>query len=294
MSEMKTYLTPQHPFHCVESEVIFSGQTASVALAQLARLKFEFVNFHHAVVGPEWSTNGQLEGDYRHKVSFVCSGSASLIFDGVALELKPGYAYWTPSSTLVERHCEKRYEEFHLTFYCELIDGIDLFSDWPERRPFCVGRWDMDSWRSQWAQKPLSLNAHVRLQGQLYQWMAENFEDLDKIVARHSQMFTRYTRVFELTESQLTADLRISDMARAHGISLEAFSKAFMRDLGISPKTYLNRRLNQQACQFLIATDWPVKMVAHKLGFLDEYYFSRFFAKMNGLSPAKYRKNSRS
>jgi len=291
---MKTYLTPQHPFRCLESEVIFTNQSASVTLAQLSRIRFEFVNFHRVVVGPEWSTNGLLEGDYRNKVSFVCSGSASLIFDGIPLELRPGYAYWIPSSVLVARHCEQSFEEFILTFYCELIDGIDLFSDWPERRPLCVGHWDMDAWRSQWTRKPLSLNAHVRLQGQLYQWMAESFENLDKIVAQHSQMFTRYARVFELSGSRLGADLRISELAQAHGTSLEAFSRAFTRDLGISPKAYLNRRLNQEACRLLTTTDWPLKMIARKLGFSDEYYLSRFFSKMNNTSPSYYRRMFRS
>ena len=57
----------------------------------------------------------------------------------------------------------------------------------------------------------------------------------------------------------------------------------------MSPKAYLNRRLNQEAIKLLICSDAPVKEVAYKLKFADEYYFSRFFKKLNGVSPTPYR-----
>ncbi|MCX6972432.1 MAG: helix-turn-helix domain-containing protein [Verrucomicrobia bacterium] len=64
---------------------------------------------------------------------------------------------------------------------------------------------------------------------------------------------------------------------------------SFARDTGFSPKSYLNRRLNQEACHYMSGTDLPIKEVARKFRFADEYYFSRFFYKMNGMRPGKYR-----
>ena len=74
-------------------------------------------------------------------------------------------------------------------------------------------------------------------------------------------------------------------------LPLHAFSMTFSRSVGMSPKAYLNRRLNQEAIKLLIRSDAPVKEVAFKLGFADEFYFSRFFKKLNGTPPAPYRRS---
>lgn len=286
---MKTPVNTSGRSCCWKSDVLFTDRSASSILAKLERIKFKFNNFHHNVVGPEWSTDGVAESDYRHHIHFFCSGSAHFIYEGASMELRPGYVYWIPSNVLVARHCDYHFEEFILTCHCELIDGIDLFIDWPEHKPMCVGQWDMDTLHDEWSRKPLSLNTYMRLQGQLYERMANYFGDLDKIVAYHSLMFTRYARVFELSEARLGVNLRVAELAQAHGASLHAFSMAFTRDFGISPKAYLNRRLNEEACRLIATTDWTVKKIAHHLRFSDEYYFSRFFSKMNGMSPTKYR-----
>ena len=68
------------------------------------------------------------------------------------------------------------------------------------------------------------------------------------------------------------------------------FSTAFSRSTGISPKDYLTRRLNQEALRWVINSDLKMKEIADKLRFSDEYYFSRFFKKLNGCSPVAYRR----
>ncbi|BCM93503.1 hypothetical protein IAD21_05394 [Abditibacteriota bacterium] len=277
-------------FLCQQSEVIFTKKTASSSLAKLSRIKFKFVNFHHNIVGPEWSTGGFALADPRHHIHFFRSGSAQITHEGVTTEMKPGYAYWTPCNLPVSRHCEATFEEFILTCNCEMIDGIDLFQDWPERRHLCVGPWDMDSLPLAWSEAPLSLNTLMQLQGQLYQWVGQYFGGLDAIIAHHALMFSRYANVFNWSESRLGANLRVAELAGIHGTSLQAFTTAFTRDLGISPKAYLNQRLNQEACQLIVNTNWTIKAIAKHLGFDDQYYFSRFFTKMNDLSPINYRR----
>jgi YesN/AraC family two-component response regulator len=69
---------------------------------------------------------------------------------------------------------------------------------------------------------------------------------------------------------------------------------AFKRSIGLSPKDYLMRRLNQEALQHVINTNLHMKEIAEKLRFTDEYYFSRFFQKLNGTPPSRYRKEFRS
>jgi AraC-like DNA-binding protein len=70
---------------------------------------------------------------------------------------------------------------------------------------------------------------------------------------------------------------------------VDAFSTAFSRNIGISPKEYLSRRINEKALAMVTHTDMKMKEIADALRFSDEFYFSRFFKKMNGQPPSAYR-----
>lgn len=277
-------------FRYRELETVLTDHANRRELDEAARIRFKITGLHRAVVGPEWSSNGRLETDWlHHHINFVYGGQARVVHAGKATILRPGHAYWFPPIP-VERICRHRYKGFCLKFRCELIEGVDMFLDWPDRHPIHLGRWDMARLRREWRRKPITLNACLRLQGMLAQWAAECFPGLDKIIAHHREIHSRFERVLDLIDERLNANLRISGMARVHGASVSAFSHAFERALGLSPKAYLNRRLNQEACRLVVNTDWRIKAIAEKLRFADEFYFCRFFTKMNGIPPATYRR----
>jgi AraC-like DNA-binding protein len=134
----------------------------------------------------------------------------------------------------------------------------------------------------------------MRLQGFLQQAFAENFEELDSTVQSALRVHADYGQVFDLIDQRLDAGLQVADLARKHGVSLNSFSRAFRHRFGVSPKTYLNRRLNAEACDLMLSTDLRARQIAERLGFADEYYFNRFFSKMNRCSPLRYRRRFRS
>lgn len=263
--------------------------TCATQLERAAHLRFNIVGLYHSTVGPTWSSHGQEQSDFFHYVHFACGGRARIFHRGQPLELLPGFAYWMAGNTPVVRDAASRYEHYVLKFRCELIPGADLLLDWPERKPVRLGPWSRDQWEDEWLQSKFTTNVILALHGQLRLWLAEAFPDLDRIIDYHYETFARFERALDLLEQRLGADLRIQELARAHGTSLHAFSMAFERSIGLSPKAYLNRRLNQEACALLFNTDWRIKEIARKLSFADEFYFSRFFSKMNGISPRRYR-----
>lgn len=90
--------------------------------------------------------------------------------------------------------------------------------------------------------------------------------------------------------------------AVATGLSLEQCAKR----LAISSRT-LRRKLQQRgltyltivdevriglACSYLEKTDFPVEMIAERLGFKEPTSFSRAFKRLNGCSPRAFRQNS--
>lgn len=268
---------------------VMTDHTHPIEIERAAQIRFRIVGLYHSIVGPEWSSRGHAESDCFHYIHFVCGGSASITHEGRTLKLQPGRAYWLAGNTPVIRDTAVRYETYVLKFRCESEAGADLLLDWPERKPLCLGPWERSRWEPCWTRTPLPATTCLALQGQLRLWMAEAFPDLDKIIAHHHRTFARFASALEMLEERLGAGLRIADLAAAHGTSLHAFSMAFERHIGMSPKTYLNRRLNQEACRLLLNTDWRIKEVGRKLAFADEFYFSRFFTKMNRTSPGKFR-----
>ena len=269
---------------------LFTDRTLARELERAAHVRFRIIGLFHSVVGPEWSSRGEEQTDFFHYIHFACGGRARIFHRGNPLELEAGQAYWLTGNTPVVREAADRYEAYVLKFRCESAAGADLLLDWPARAPLCVGPWDRTRWEPAWRQGPLTTNVCLALQGQLRMWLAEGFSGLDEIITSHHETFSRFTKALSYLEENLGAGLRVSDLAREHGTTPHAFSMAFERHVGLSPKAYLNRRLNQEACDLLLNTGWRLKEIAGRLGFGDAFHFSRFFSKMNGVSPAGYRR----
>lgn len=273
---------------------IFTEQDAPAALLQSQALHFEVIGLFHSEVGPEWSSHGRAEGDCFHHIDLVVGGDARVRHGKLTMELKPGSAYFFPGVTPIVRECARRYEAFWLRFRCSWISGFDPLLHWQERTPLCLGEWDKSEW-----QVPLRGNALpdsrmlLRWQARLTRWFADALPDVDSILNEQARTHAQFATVFDLIDENLTADLRMEALAKAYGGSVQTFSRNFSKVLGQSPKTYLNSRLNQRAILLVLSSALTMKEIAAELHFSDEYYFSRFFTKMNGNSPSRYRSDMR-
>ncbi|WP_442591494.1 helix-turn-helix domain-containing protein [Pedobacter sp. AW31-3R] len=67
------------------------------------------------------------------------------------------------------------------------------------------------------------------------------------------------------------------------------FSALFKKRTGFPPIEYFNHLKIQKACQYLQFTQLRIKEIAFKIAINDQYYFSRLFTKVMGLSPSEYR-----
>ncbi len=127
------------------------------------------------------------------------------------------------------------------------------------------------------------------LRATLLSWLAKALPELDDVIRGHLATHIQFTKAFSLIENRLGADLRLSALADAQGLSIAAFSAAFARNIGMGPKEYISRRINEKALTLVTYSDMKMKQIAEILRFSDEFYFSRFFKKMNGRSPSTYR-----
>lgn len=83
--------------------------------------------------------------------------------------------------------------------------------------------------------------------------------------------------------------LSLDEIAREVNLSSSHFSYLFKKKTGFSPMEYFNHLKVQRACQYLLLTKLRIKEISHEVGIDDQYYFSRMFTKIMGVSPNEYR-----
>jgi AraC family transcriptional regulator of arabinose operon len=91
-------------------------------------------------------------------------------------------------------------------------------------------------------------------------------------------------------QDNINALIRLDDLSRISGLSTSHYSAIFRAKTGYSPIEYFNQLKVQKACQYISFTTMPIKSIALSLGIEDQYYFTRMFTKLMGISPNQYRK----
>jgi AraC family transcriptional regulator of arabinose operon len=82
----------------------------------------------------------------------------------------------------------------------------------------------------------------------------------------------------------------LEQLANLQGLSISQFSRHFKLKTGSTPIQYFNFLKIQHSCQYLYFTEKSVKEICVALGFDDQFYFTRLFKGLMGMSPTQYRK----
>lgn len=164
---------------------------------------------------------------------------------------------------------------------------------------------------------PPSGNSRIEERLLLFEEMLQNVEDhfkLEKVIyaniclkqfltsikhlhiyrlARKEPENDLFKKVITYMKNNLHKNIRISDLAEICNCSNSNIYKLFKQNLDSAPKDFFIHLKMERARKYLIQTNLKVKVIGTKLGYEDQYYFSRIFSKHIGQSPAKYRKEEK-
>ncbi|RKD90921.1 AraC family transcriptional regulator [Mangrovibacterium diazotrophicum] len=133
----------------------------------------------------------------------------------------------------------------------------------------------------------------------------ENLEYISQSLPRLIASFTYLTQFRSINEQfskdpvsqsinfmleNINRKFKLDELASAVKLSASHYSRLFLYRTGHSPIDYFIQLKIQRACRLLDSDDRSIADIARDIGFDDQFYFSRQFKKVMGLSPREYRK----
>ena len=97
-------------------------------------------------------------------------------------------------------------------------------------------------------------------------------------------------RVSAHVERNISARIRIRQLARLVGLSSSHFCRAFKCSFGVSPRAYVLRRRIEVAQALMLTTPDPLSAIALSCGMCDQQHFTRSFRRIVGETPSTWRR----
>ncbi|MGG1365553.1 AraC family transcriptional regulator [Priestia megaterium] len=85
--------------------------------------------------------------------------------------------------------------------------------------------------------------------------------------------------------------ITLDKLTRLSNLSSSHFINSFKQTLGVTPHQYLLKIRIERAKEKLQRSSLPLSETAYELGFTGQTHFSRYFKKITGMSPLKWKQN---
>ncbi|MBQ7336291.1 MAG: helix-turn-helix domain-containing protein [Clostridia bacterium] len=222
------------------------------------------------------------------RLYFVLDGSGMLYSADERVELTPGVVYLAP--------CGMKYGFFgtdsvtKLFFHINLTltpGGYDAFSHCGRFFSLPYEREKMKRLVEQYrGEDPCG---HFALKSELYRVVGEFVRQARASSAERVGYSKCVADAVRYIHRHLRADLTVKEIAEAVFCSQSKLSALFRQEVGQSVACYTEDLLMSEAQTLLIYSETPIGEISERLGFCDQFYFSRRFAKRFSVSPKEFR-----
>ena len=216
------------------------------------------------------------------------SRPSRIAFGDFSCALEPGVWLFIPALQTVRHDQEDGLTLMSIHVNAELYSRLELFSS--GARVLCGHAPEMREAFCAFLDRKADFGNAFSLHGLLWQFLA------DKIlpqIASPEHLLNRYRGFSSLLETMGKNpynNLTVNEMASIMNMGRESFVKHFAAETGESPKAFFNRMRASAAARELGDPALSISEVAARFGFPNVFYFSRFFKRHLGTSPAIYRK----
>ena len=261
--------------------------SSMICRANSLRLRLGYAGY--TTVDTRWKTESLATPFSR--LYIIDKGNGVLSAGDQKVILEPGKAYLLPAGLPCSYCCEESLSL--LFFHFDLVQegGRDLLAnltclpvtDYGPQRIAVLRDACEATGNSSALQVVCALQSLLLEMSEAYPFCWDAVPDYSKCVA---------TAIRQIRQN-LSAQLRIEDLAKSQFISRSYLSRQFREEVGVPIKQYIHMQLINTAQWQLVNTDASIERVSADLGFCNQFYFSEFFKKRCRVSPLQYRNGTK-
>ena len=200
--------------------------------------------------------------------------------------LEPGGLYLVPAMHMSTWRLDATLRFISIHFTLNDLSTLDVFS--LAGRIFTLRDESLrDGIFSAW-NEPEPYAAAAKLKIAVYGVCAELFRRYPEVKFDASEKFHGILDTINFIDGSGSARTTVGELAERAGMRPDVFSRRFAAAAGVPPKVWLNRVITRKAGELLMH-GVSSREAAVRLGFNNEFYFSRFFKTHIGIPPREFR-----
>ena len=241
----------------------------------------------HAVLGKGW---------HYPKTALPMSRLYYSLTDGGVLEygdrkiyVKPGNVYLVPANLKFGYNVtENGWEKLFVHFVIQRSDGYDLLSELTKICEFEYGTNEIKNLITLYNSN--DTRSAFDFKCRIYDTVSRILENENFVPKSDVTYSALILKAIDYIRNHLSIKLSIAEIAAECFISESLLAKRFRDECGITLGKYIDDLVFFSAQNMLIGTNLSILQISEKLGFCDQFYFSRRFRQFAGISPRYYRK----
>ncbi|MBI4976421.1 MAG: helix-turn-helix transcriptional regulator [Spirochaetes bacterium] len=249
------------------------------------RVQFSILEHGYGPVYPRWTSD--LHRFPVNRLTIVTRGDGAIIEQGKRHVFRRNDMVLNPVNSDFRQVCERMFENVYIHFRLELFPTRDLFDGMgciirPLERPADLIR------LMQLVTSPRTGDI-IRAKAMLLELVCGFIEGDAAGLERNIAVGEKYRDLFREIRANVNARMTTAELASLMRMKERSLVRMFREDTGKTLKAFIRDVLIERAQSRLLFSDAKIKDIAREIGFSDELYFSRFFKKNAGHSPAAYR-----
>ncbi|MBP3551652.1 MAG: AraC family transcriptional regulator [Bacteroidaceae bacterium] len=269
------------------------------------------LNVGLAVHDADW--NWQDVSSPFARIFYVLEGETQLIMSDEVQTLTPKHMYIIPPYTIHSYRCNAHFVHYYLHVYEDAPAYSGFLEEWIYPVEIEAGELERMLF-----ERLCLLNPHMVLPQSAPQSYDNNLV-LEQNITKNRQrslcnkvesrgiifqLFARFllgavkgnNRIDERIR-QCVVEIRrnifhttcLTQLAKTINMSKDHFIRLFKKEMGCTPRQYINQKKVEQAQLMLLTDEVSVKTLTYQLGYDDPSYFCRLFRQRTGFTPLQYR-----
>lgn len=218
-----------------------------------------------------------------HEVIAVESGAMSVLIHGQKIRAQTGQVLFYRSGS---QHTEWTDPSHPATTLCMGYYG-DRFAD--KIHTVTEDREGRIRQMLRWAHADRSLPTQARAQ-RLGGLVAAVIDELAYLANSAEPPLVARTRAF--VQNHLAEPITLERLAAQAGMSKYHFLRQYRAQTGVTPMAAVRHQRIDLARNLLVCTPWPLRVIAKRVGFDNEFHLSRVFRQLTGVPPGALRRQA--